>query len=492
MHVDIVILGAGFAGSLTAMIARRLGWEVLMLERGRHPRFAIGESTTPLANLLLEYLTRRYDLPRLLPLCNYGHWKAVYPQLRCGLKRGFSYFGHIEQQLYQTDEQHQQELLVAASYQSEDADTHWLRADVDAFFAKCARELGAVLWEDAQGVTLQRSTQGWEVGVRQLEEHRAVRCRFIVDAGGDRGWLAQQLELCDLTHTLHTHSRAVFSHWRGVARWQRELERRGFSTTAHPFPCDAAALHHVFSGGWMYVLRFDDDVVSAGFCVDPRRYPLPAESPAGEFQGWLRRFPSIAEQFKQAEMVEPPGRVIRTPRLQRRYQPAAGEGWVLLPHALGFIDALHSTGIALTMFGITRLARAWEEHGLSSSLTSALQKSDTLAQRELLLVDRIVAGSYASFHDFPRMVAMTMFYFAAAIWSELRIREQGEHPEAFLGADRPEWCQLIEQAEQLVRDQTITTSEFTHWVRQAITPFNRAGLADPQRNNMYPYPTPAE
>ena len=51
---DIAIVGSGFSGSLLAMIARRLGHRVLLLEKGKHPRFAIGESSTPLANLLLE------------------------------------------------------------------------------------------------------------------------------------------------------------------------------------------------------------------------------------------------------------------------------------------------------------------------------------------------------------------------------------------------------------------------------------------------------
>ena len=63
---DIAVIGSGFAGSLIAMIARRLGRSVALIERGKHPRFAIGESSTPLANLLLEELAQRYDLPALL------------------------------------------------------------------------------------------------------------------------------------------------------------------------------------------------------------------------------------------------------------------------------------------------------------------------------------------------------------------------------------------------------------------------------------------
>ena len=48
----------------------------MLIERGRHPRFAIGESSTPLANLLLEELADRYDLPRDPPVLEVGHVAA--------------------------------------------------------------------------------------------------------------------------------------------------------------------------------------------------------------------------------------------------------------------------------------------------------------------------------------------------------------------------------------------------------------------------------
>src|ERR1700716_2013995 len=60
---DIAVVGSGFGGSLLGMIARRLGHSVILLEKGQHPRFAIGESSTPLSNILLEQLAARFDLP---------------------------------------------------------------------------------------------------------------------------------------------------------------------------------------------------------------------------------------------------------------------------------------------------------------------------------------------------------------------------------------------------------------------------------------------
>ena len=61
--------------------SRRRGQRVVLVERGRHPRFAIGESSTPLANLLLEELADRYDLPRLRPFSKWGTWQRARPDV---------------------------------------------------------------------------------------------------------------------------------------------------------------------------------------------------------------------------------------------------------------------------------------------------------------------------------------------------------------------------------------------------------------------------
>ena len=53
---DLAVIGSGFGGSLLTTVARSLGLSVLLVERGRHPRFAIGESTSPLTNLILEQI----------------------------------------------------------------------------------------------------------------------------------------------------------------------------------------------------------------------------------------------------------------------------------------------------------------------------------------------------------------------------------------------------------------------------------------------------
>src|SRR5437899_1929231 len=130
---DLAIVGSGMGGSLLALIARRLGKSVILIEKGKHPRFAIGESSTPLANLALEELALRYEFPRLLPLTKWGLWQKEYPELGCGLKRGFSFFYHQRRQAWTSTPERRSELLVAASPHDAVADTHWFRADVDQF-----------------------------------------------------------------------------------------------------------------------------------------------------------------------------------------------------------------------------------------------------------------------------------------------------------------------------------------------------------------------
>src|SRR5271165_2708285 len=111
---DVAIVGAGFAGSVLALVLQRAGLRPLLLERGSHPRFAIGESSTPLANLSLEELAKEYDLPQLFAFSEYGRWRQAYPQLACGLKRGFSYFAHQPGQLFQSAPGNANQLLVTA------------------------------------------------------------------------------------------------------------------------------------------------------------------------------------------------------------------------------------------------------------------------------------------------------------------------------------------------------------------------------------------
>ena len=102
-RTQVAVVGSGFAGALLARLLARQGLAVTLIERGQHPRFAIGESTTPLANLCLGRLRGQYGLPDLHHLAAHGRWLAHLPGLRRGLKRGFTFYRHEAQRPYAND-----------------------------------------------------------------------------------------------------------------------------------------------------------------------------------------------------------------------------------------------------------------------------------------------------------------------------------------------------------------------------------------------------
>ena len=129
---DILIVGSGIAGSAAALVLRKAGLSVCVVERDTHPRFAIGESSTPLADFKIARIADRFGLDWLRPFSKYGTWKATYPQMTCGLKRGFSFFRHDAGRRCAMAEDRSNALIVAASPDDATADMHWFRAEFDA------------------------------------------------------------------------------------------------------------------------------------------------------------------------------------------------------------------------------------------------------------------------------------------------------------------------------------------------------------------------
>src|SRR6202158_2724262 len=97
---EVAIVGSGVAGSLLARVLGRLGFRVMLVARATHPRFAIGESSTPLANLSLERIGVRYGLADCYQLATHGRWLENFPELRRGLKRGFTFYRHHPDQAF--------------------------------------------------------------------------------------------------------------------------------------------------------------------------------------------------------------------------------------------------------------------------------------------------------------------------------------------------------------------------------------------------------
>ena len=498
LHADVAIIGSGFGGTLTALILERIGLRPVLIDRASHPRLVLGESSTPLADMLLASLAHKYGLSRIAPLAEFGTWQREYPNLPCGLKRGFSYFSHVPGQAFQPRPDHANELLVAASFAAEDADTHWFRPDFDAFLVREAQTAGIPFF-DRTLVTSLSEGEPWRLHCRRGDESLAITADFLIDASGAGGCIARQLAIPLDPHRMRTTSRALFGHFTGVESWHKLLVAAGANTNEHTFPCDDAALHHVFDGGWMYVLGFNNAVTSAGFMIDSDRHPLdPNLSPEDEWRMWLDRYPSLAAQFSRAELTPLCGRLRRTPRLQRRARRTVGPNWAMLPLAAYTLDALHSSGNAHTLYGIERLASIFERKLGRDEFYAALQEHERTLQAEIDLVDQIVHGCYRAFSNFDLFVSFAMFYFAGAHNSEdQRRRGRAESGTAFLMAGNVPFRIAVDLCYDRLIELTATgpptaagVREFRDLVTRSIGPFNIAGLCDDSRHNMYPFIVP--
>jgi tetracycline 7-halogenase / FADH2 O2-dependent halogenase len=469
----------------------------VVIERGTHPRLVLGESSTPVADLVLQQLCRTYDLPRIVPLAEYGSWQKEYPGLPCGLKRGFSYFKHSPGERFVPRDDHANELLVAASRSDDDADTHWYRPAFDEFLVRELQAAGIPYFDRTEIVEL-IDGDCWTITADRDGERLRLTAGFIVDASGEAGFMARRLGIPTTPEGMLTNSRCVYGHFTGVKPWADVLSGRCNDRARpsappqfadHPFPCDDAALHHVFDDGWMYVLRFNNGVTSAGFLLKAARHPLnPHVSPELEWQNWIARFPSIAGQFAKAELTELCGSIRRTPRLQRCARRSVGPNWAMLPLAAYSLDALHSSGNAHTLSGIERLVRILETSLGTERLYPALLDYQRTLRAEIGLIDTMVAGCYATFHEFELLTSFAMFYFAAATMSEHARRTGTHRPDhAFLLAHDNEFVARVQDCYSRVAQGVTDPATFRDHVAELLAPYNIAGLCDPAKRNMYPF-----
>lgn len=486
LDTDLAIVGSGFGGSILAMIARRLGYRVMLLERGRHPRFAIGESASPLAGVLIEQLADRYDLPRLRPLSAFGTWQRSYPEVVCGLKRGFTYFKHERGERYRVAPDRANRLLVAASPNDEVSDTHWLRADVDYFLLREAIDLGAE-YLDEVGLTGVEGLGGETARLAGTRHGSALNicARYVIDASGPRGFLSRALSIGERGFDGYPATQALYSHFVDVPRCV-EMPAYDVAGEVPPYPIDDAALHHVFDGGWMWVLRFGNGVTSAGIAVDPS---LAGELRLSEGEPAWRRFldlyPSIADQFAGARAIR---EFTWMPRVSYRAEIAAGDGWTMLPSAAAFVDPLFSTGIPMTLLGIERLAEILKASGPGPALGPepwALGPYTGLTLAEADQTARFIAGCYAAFPRFDVFTAYSMFYFVSASFSEMSRRLTPDRSSrGFLCVNDPHLGPAIAQLSPAVHTSR-DAAGFERAVAATCEPLNIAGLCDPAKRNAY-------
>lgn len=397
------------------------------------------------------------------------------------MKRGFTFYHHRRGEIIDPRADYGRQLLVAASPHDEIGDTHWYRTDFDAFLVEKAPHLGVDYRDDVKVEQITLEPGSVRISGTRNREQFALKARFLIDATGPRGLLHQRLNLPEAVLPGYQSTQALWSHFRDVAR------RPDSILSSPPYPPEDAAVHHVFEGGWIWVLHFNNGITSAGVAVtDSRAKDLRLADGEAAWNRLINEMPSLKTQFSKAKAVEP---IRLIPRLSFLSEQVAGESWALLPSAAGFVDPLLSTGFPLTLLGVDRLAQALERGLDAPTLEADLALYASQTRNELLATARLVAALYANMDNFAVFRALTLLYFSAAGFSETARRLGKPHlAPSFLLHDHPQFgAQMQSILDRAMRSpQGEESIHLLDDIHDAIEPIDVAGLSKPNATNWYP------
>jgi FADH2 O2-dependent halogenase len=413
---DVAVLGSGIAGSTLAAILGRQGFRVLLLEKGTHPRFAVGEAMQPQSSMLMWILGERFDVPEI---GNISSTEKILTRVtrNCGVKKTFGFLYHEEGKKQDPAQAH----LLVPPQTPLVSESHLFRQDIDEYLMKAAVKYGADYRDNTDVEDFEINDDGVVLRTSAGEEFRA---RYLVDGTGHKSVVANKFGLRPAVPDLRTQSRTIFTHMEGLERFDDTIppeERPGLSRGWYE-----GTLHHMIDGGWFWVIRFDNvpgsesKITSVGLTLDMHKYPLRNDvTPEQELHEIVARYPSIAKHLEKGVAVRP---WVGTGRLQFSATDSVGPRCFLMSHAHGFIDALYSRGMINTFEQI---------HALAPRLIQALKDDDfsperfdyprRLQQSMIQDNDRMVFNSFRSFATFDTWNAWLRLWLINIIFGDLRM-----------------------------------------------------------------------
>jgi FADH2 O2-dependent halogenase len=428
---DVAIIGSGIGGSTLASVLACQGLSVIVFEGGQHPRFTIGESMILETSEAMRALAEFYDVPELAYYSSENFYSYIGTQH--GVKRHFSFVHHTPGKHIDVHKT-LQAVIPKMPYGHE---IHITRQDSDYFLTSVAISYGA---------TVLQNTLIKDINVRPdcveviTSKDTIYYAEYIIDAGGMKSILAQKFNWRH--RDLMSHSRTIFTHMIDVPGFNDvTMSHQEFG---HPYPLSQGTLHHIFKGGWLWIIPFNNHpastnpLCSVGLQLDPRLYPQRNElTPEQEFHEFIGQFPDIEAQLKNAKPVRD---WMRIDRLQYSAHHIVGERFALLAHAAGFIDPLYSKGLYVThaqIFLIADLLIKAKQTGNYSAAAFASLEPITLDY--INMHDRLVASSFKSWHNFKLWNVYEVLWLLGAYLEYLSLVTN-----RFRASNRDEYIQLMQ------------------------------------------------
>jgi flavin-dependent dehydrogenase len=321
-NVDVLVIGAGPAGSIAAAILKKQGFDVMIVEKLRFPRFVIGESLLPRCMEALEEA---------------GLLEAVADQ-HFQIKNGAKFVWGDLLCDFSFSQQHTKGYNYA--YQVK-------RANFDHTLAETCAGMGipvhyetevtaVTIHDDGSSTTTVRNVNG---------ENLEINARFIVDGSG-YGRVLPTLFGMNVPSTQYTR-KALFCHMQDPHRQETHEPERII-----------IIVHNLKT--WIWVIPFSDGTTSVGYVGSPEFFDGYPGTPKEQFLAMLKAEPSLAKRFRDPEMVW------EEPRYLQGWSATTksfyGKGFVLTGNVTEFLDPVFSSGVTLASVSSQKAANLVARH----------------------------------------------------------------------------------------------------------------------------------
>ena len=317
---------------MSTLLAKQ-GIAVQLFEREKFPRFHIGESLIPETYWVLKQLDM---LPKMQASQFVKKYSVQFVNSEGRESAPFYFWDNKPHECSQT----------------------WqvVRSEFDQMMLDNAREHGVDVHE---GVRVHDVLMDGEraVGVKIRDDNgfREVRAKVVVDASGQNGLLMNRLNLRVWDPILNKG--AIWTYWENA---YRDTGR------------DEGATLVIQNGnrqGWFWYIPQHDNIVSIGV-VAPFDYLFKGRTNYGQtYEEEVELCPGVKQRVSNARKVTG---YFATKDYSYRSTRVAGDGWVLVGDAFGFLDPLYSSGVLLALKS-GQLASDAIVEGLSSGDTSGAQ-----------------------------------------------------------------------------------------------------------------------
>ena len=303
--IDVLVIGAGPAGTVAASIINKAGFKVKIVEKQQFPRFVIGESLLPRC---MEALEEAGFLEAV---------KAKGFQEKFGAK--FVKNGKVCDYLF-------------ADQFTPGWNWTWQvpRGEFDKTLADTVEEMGVPVCYETSVTAIEFNGSDSLTTVEDKDGNESmIEARFIVDGSG-YGRVIPKLFKLDRPSNL-VPRKALFTH---TVDTKRSLDDE---------PNRITIIVHAY-GIWVWVIPFSNGVTSLGFVGDPKFFKQQEGTDEEQLRALIASEPYLSERFKNVEFVFDPKVLESWSSTTEKFY---GEGFVLTGNVTEFLDPVFSSGVTL-------------------------------------------------------------------------------------------------------------------------------------------------